>query len=59
MDENFGLVRYFLGQAYAEKEMYPEAIAELEKAMSLSGQSPELIATLGYVYAAVKDRDQA
>lgn len=37
MDANFGFAHWDLGQVYLEKEMYAQAIAELEKADALLG----------------------
>ena len=52
LDENFGMAHFFLGQVYLEKQMFTEAVAELEMAASLAGYSSEAIAVLGVAYAA-------
>jgi len=39
--------------------MYPEAIASVEKAMSLAGRTPLLIAMLGRAYAISGRKDEA
>jgi TolB-like protein/DNA-binding winged helix-turn-helix (wHTH) protein/Flp pilus assembly protein TadD len=52
MDPNFGLGHYQLAQAYLEKKMYSEAIAELQTATRLSGDSPTWTATLARAHAA-------
>ncbi|PYT07766.1 MAG: hypothetical protein DMF60_06420 [Acidobacteria bacterium] len=49
----------FLGQAYVEKRMYDEAIAEFQKSITLSGQNPDLLANLGFVYAAAGRHSEA
>jgi len=49
-DPNFVLLHYHLGRAYGEKGMYPEAISELEKARSLSGNQPAMLMGLGNIY---------
>ena len=59
LDPNYGITRFFLGQAYAQKEMYPEAIQELKRALNLDPGSPEKIAALGYVCAMAGQRDEA
>jgi len=59
MDHNFGLARYFLGQAYTEKTMYPQAIAELKQVIGTSGQSPEYISALGQAYALAEKIEEA
>ncbi|PYS67520.1 MAG: hypothetical protein DMF73_19160 [Acidobacteria bacterium] len=48
-----------MGECYAQKRMYTEAIAELQQAISLdtNDRSPE--AWLGYTRAAAGQRDQA
>src|SRR5215467_12331236 len=40
MDANFALAHNQLGQAYLQKQMRVEAVAELQKAVQLSGGSP-------------------
>ena len=49
----------YLGQVYIQKRMYREAVEELQKAITLAEQNPEVIAVLGYAYAAAGDRQQA
>jgi hypothetical protein len=41
MDPTFGVAVFFLGQAYEEKRMLPEAIAAFERAVGLTERSPE------------------
>lgn len=50
IDENFGLAHFQLGQVYAQKGMYQEAIAEYQKAKLLYGD-PSVVAYLGHAYA--------
>ena len=50
-DPNFFLPHFHLGRAYLEKGMYPEAVAEFERARTLSGGYPAMIAGLGYAQA--------
>src|SRR5207245_5905206 len=52
MDPSFALAHNQLGQAYLEKHMFGEAIAELKKAIQLSGGSPTCTANLARAYAA-------
>ena len=59
LDPSFGLARYFLGQAYAQKGMYREAIAELEQAVLVNRGSAETIAALGYVHAIAGQKEKA
>ena len=51
MDPNFGFGHWALGRAYAEKGMYEQAIASFQKAIPLSGDSPDEPAELGRAYA--------
>jgi len=47
------------GVAHAGKEDFQDAVAELERATSLSGDSTEIHAWLGYTYASAGKREQA
>jgi DNA-binding winged helix-turn-helix (wHTH) protein/TolB-like protein len=51
LDPNFFPARRYRGLAYEQKGMYPEAIAEFQKGVKLSG-SPLMLALLGHAYAA-------
>ena len=59
MDPTFALAHNQLGQAYLQKQMHDEAIAELQKAVQLSAGSPTCIANLARVYAASGKRSEA
>lgn len=59
MDPNSGFAHWALGNAYVQKGMYDEAISEYEKAIPLSGDSPDELASLGYVYALSDRRREA
>ena len=59
MDPGFALAHNQLGQAYLEKRMFGEAIAELEKATDLSGGSPTCMANLARAYVALNRRAEA
>ncbi|HKE59455.1 MAG TPA: tetratricopeptide repeat protein, partial [Pyrinomonadaceae bacterium] len=50
--------RRYLGLAYEAKGMYPEAIAEFQKGVKLSG-SPLMLALLGHAYAVSGRRAEA
>lgn len=50
LDPDFVPARLALGQAYVQKQMFPEAIRELEKAVQLSGGSPMHLASLAHAY---------
>ena len=49
LDSNFWIAHQFLGMAYIEKKMYPEAISEFSQAVKLSGGNSEPLALNGYV----------
>ena len=51
MDPNFGLAHNQLGQAYLQKDMQNDAIAEFQRAVQLSGASPTCTANLARAYA--------
>ncbi len=60
MDPNFASTHWFLGSAYLEKGMYPEAIAAMKKNVELMrGGNPGSLATLAYAYALAGDKDNA
>ena len=59
MDPNFALAHNQLAQAYLQKHMYDEAVAELQKAVRLSGGSPTCIANLARAYVASGKRSEA
>jgi tetratricopeptide (TPR) repeat protein len=40
-----------LGQSYEQKGQYDQAISELQKAATISHQSPPVLGALGHVYA--------
>src|SRR5207245_11359676 len=48
-----------LGLAYEQMGMYPRAVVALEKAASLSGRDPNVLSSLGHVYAAAGRRAEA
>jgi serine/threonine-protein kinase len=51
LDSTFGVAYWGLGLAYEQKGMYPRAIAALEKAASLSKRDPNVVSSLGHLYA--------
>lgn len=59
LDGSFGMARFFLGATYTEMSRYPEAFAELEAAIRLSGRSPEILAALGYLHGVSGDSNGA
>ena len=59
LDPNFPIAHFRLATAYESLNRYPEAISALEKAILVSGDEPELIGTLGHVFAMAGDTKQA
>jgi len=59
MDPNFALAHYQLGQALVQKRMYNEAIAELQRAIALSGDNSTFESNLAFAYAVSGKKDEA
>ena len=59
MDPHFGLGFYFLGQAYEQKGRHEDAVSALERALSLTGGSSEVIAALAHAHAMAGNPNKA
>jgi serine/threonine protein kinase len=59
MDPNFVLSYRYRGMAYEQKGMYPEAIADLQNAVTLSGSRTTVLGPLGHAYAIAGRRSEA
>jgi TolB-like protein/DNA-binding winged helix-turn-helix (wHTH) protein/Tfp pilus assembly protein PilF len=59
MDPKFVPAHLVLGQAYEQKGMLQEAVAELERAVGLSGGSPVYLASLAHARGVAGRRDEA
>ena len=59
MDPGFAVTHYQLGQAFAQKHMYREGIAELQRAIALSGGNKTFRSTLAYAYARSGRKNEA
>ena len=59
LDDRFGMAHFFLGATYTEQGRFPEALESLEKAIRLSGRTPEILAALGYLHGVAGDKDSA
>jgi serine/threonine protein kinase/Flp pilus assembly protein TadD len=59
MDPHFGLGFYFLGQAYEQKGAYADAIAALDRSLTLTRDRAEVIAALGHVHAMAGNQVEA
>jgi Flp pilus assembly protein TadD len=51
LDPTFAEAHRLLGRTYEQQERHKEAIAEFEKALTYSGESPQCAVLLGYAYA--------
>lgn len=49
----------FLGMSYEQKGLYPEALAEFQKALALSNNNPAVVAMIGHTLALSGKRDEA
>ena len=52
LDQGYMLGHYNTARALGQKQMYEQAIAELNKVLAVSGRSPAILSELGYDYAA-------
>ncbi len=59
MDPNFAHAHACLSDGYVHKRMYKEAIAEIQKAVDLSGGNLGWVGSLGNTYAIAGRRDEA
>jgi len=59
LDPNFWAAYWDLGECELALGRYTEAIADLQKAVNLSGGNTGVVAMLGYAYGAVGDRAKA
>jgi serine/threonine-protein kinase len=59
LDSTFGVAHWGLGLAYEQKGLYPQAILELEKAAALSKRDPNVLSSLGHVYAVARRLPEA
>jgi tetratricopeptide (TPR) repeat protein len=59
LDSNYSWGHLWIGQAYLQKEMYKEAIDEINQAIRLSNGDTRARATLAHAYAVAGRRDDA
>jgi tetratricopeptide (TPR) repeat protein len=59
LDPNFAVGHYELGQAFEQKQMHEEAIAEFQRAIELSGHSGAFDSNLGHAYAVSGRKEEA
>lgn len=59
LDEGFPLAHRRLAQTYERKQMYSEAVAEFQKAITLSGEDVEVLSARGHFYAILGETEKA
>src|SRR6266567_2688385 len=59
LDPNFAAAHLLLGESYVQMGLHKQGLAELEKAASLSGNSPLYLAQVGVAYASAGRRTAA
>jgi TolB-like protein/DNA-binding winged helix-turn-helix (wHTH) protein/Flp pilus assembly protein TadD len=59
MDAGFAVTHFQFGQVFVQKHMYSEGIAELQRAVALSGGNNTFKSNLAYAYARSGRRDEA
>ena len=59
LDPSFGMTQYFLGQTFTERGAYNDAVSALRLAQTLAGNSPEVLAALGYAHARAGETAEA
>jgi TolB-like protein/DNA-binding winged helix-turn-helix (wHTH) protein/Tfp pilus assembly protein PilF len=59
LDPTLAVAHLILGQAYEEKQLYPQALNELQKANLISNKAPLMLAAVGHAYARTGRRADA
>ena len=59
IDPAFWFTHTFLGEAYVRKGAYPEAIAEMQRALELEKDNAEIRCNLAYAYAVSGNKTEA
>jgi len=59
MDRDFVPAHIQLGLSYTQTGQHDDSIAELRRALELSHNNPDILAMVGYAYAAAGRRDEA
>jgi TolB-like protein/DNA-binding winged helix-turn-helix (wHTH) protein/Tfp pilus assembly protein PilF len=59
LDPTLAVAHLILGEAYEEKQLYPQALEELQKATVISNRAPLMLAALGHAYARTGRRADA
>jgi tetratricopeptide (TPR) repeat protein len=59
MDANFAVGHFELGQAFVQKQLYDQAIAQFQRAIELSGPSGAFESNLAHVYGILGREEEA
>ncbi len=59
LNENFYMAHFLLGMTYEKVGRYDDALVSYERAITLSGGSPAMLAAPGHAYAMLGRRDEA
>ena len=59
MNANFSVAQWYLGQAYVNKGAFPEAIAQFQNCVRITGGLPSMVALLAHAYAAANQVPEA
>jgi len=59
LDPNFAAAHLLLGESYVQMGLYEQGLTDLEKAASLSGNSPLYLAQVGVAYASAGKKTEA
>jgi tetratricopeptide (TPR) repeat protein len=59
MDPTFTVAQWYLGLAYEQKGAFPNAIAQFQNCVRLTGGRPSMLALLGHAYAGAGQRSEA
>jgi serine/threonine-protein kinase len=59
IDPRFGMAHYFLGQVYERRGDHDAALSCFQRAIELTGGSPEITAAVGHAYATAGRVDEA
>jgi TolB-like protein/Tfp pilus assembly protein PilF len=57
LEPDFSIPVILLASAYAETERYEEALGELQEALKIDPDDPEILSLIGYTYAKSGDRE--
>jgi TolB-like protein/Tfp pilus assembly protein PilF len=59
MDPGFTVAQWYLGLAYEQNGVFPDAIAQFQNCVRITNGRPSMVALLGHAYAAANKRNEA